>query len=334
MHAPLRRPVVALLLYEDIGPFQLAGPLLVFGCSGLGQAHADLRMYSVHSGHIRTLAGFEIDTAGDLDALADADVVMVPGWHSADTPVPEPLRHSLRKAHARGAYVVGLCLGVFVLAEAGLLAERQATTHWARTALLAQRHPDIRLAPNRLYTSDERVWTSAGGASAIDVCLLLLRKLCGPEIATEVARRIVSAPHREGVQQQQLGCPMAQTDTDRRVRGILDWAGAHLHENIGLDTLARAVGLSVRAFTRRFRLITGTTYGKWQLHQRLQLAQRLLQSTDHTVEDISAQVGFATSTSLRQHFRRRYGQTPSQYREAERRLTQQASDSGADRQAA
>lgn len=312
----LHRPVVTLLLYENIGPFHLAGPLLVFGYSGFGTAYVDIKMCAIRPGTIRTLAGFDIQATGDLDALASADVVVVPGWHSVDVPVPEPLKQALRRAHAHGAHVIGLCLGVFVLAQSGLLAGRRATTHWSRAELLARRYPDIKLQPGVLYTSDERVWTCAGGASAIDVCLLLLRKLCGPTIVTEVAQRIVSAPHREGGQRQQLTRPIARTDADRRVRSVLDWIGANLHENAGLEAVAGKAGLSVRAFTRHFRQITGTTYAQWHLHQRLQLAQQLLRDTDHTVEDVAEKVGFATGTSLRQHFRRHFGQTPTQYREA------------------
>ena len=333
--ASLHRPVVALLLYENVGPFHLAGPLLVFGYSGFGTAYADIRMCAIHPGIVPTLSGFDIEATGGLDALARADVVVVPGWHSVDAPVPEPLRQALRRAHAHGAHVVGLCLGVFVLAQAGLLAGRRATTHWSRTALLARHHPDVELQPDVLYTSDERVWTCAGGASAIDICLQLLRKLCGPAIAAEVAQRIVSAPHREGGQQQRLGRPIARTDADRRVRRVLDWISANLHENATLDALAAQAGLSVRAFTRHFRQITGTTYAQWHLHQRLQLAQQLLRDTDDTVEAISEKVGFATSTSLRQHFRRRYGLAPRQYREGRRHPAPPTNpDGGPGRQAA
>jgi len=329
-----RRPVVALLLYENIGPFHLAGPLLVFGYSGFGTSCIDIRMCAVAPGMIHTLAGFDINATGDLEALTKADAVVVPGWHSVDTPVAAPLKQALHKAHALGAHIVGLCLGVFVLAGAGLLAGRRATTHWARVPLLAERHPDIRLQPDVLYPVEDRLWTSAGGASAIDICLQLLRKLCGPAVATEVARRIVSAPQREGAQQQRLGSPIVRTDVDRKVRGTLDWVSLHLHEAIGLEAAAARTGLSVRAFTRHFRRITGTTYGQWQLHQRLLLAQQLLHGTDHTVEEIAEKVGFATGTSLRQHFRRRFGQTPGQYREAAPSHGQHGPDGGSGRRAA
>lgn len=331
---PQRRPVVALLLYENIGPFHLAGPLLVFGYSGFGTAYVNIRMCATTPGTIRTMAGFNISATDDLEALATADVVVVPGWHSVDAPVPEPLRRALHRAHAQGAHIVGLCLGVFVLAGTGLLAGRRATTHWARMPLLAERHPGIRLQPDVLYTVEDRLWTSAGGASAIDICLQLLRKLCGPAVATEVAQRIVSAPQREGAQQQRLGSPIVRTDTDRRVRGTLDWVSFHLHEAMGLETVAARAGLSVRAFTRHFRRITGTTYGQWQLHQRLLLAQQLLHGTDHTVEEIAEKVGFATGTSLRQHFRRRFGQTPGQYREAAPDHGQHGPDGGPGQRAA
>lgn len=326
--------MVALLLYENIGSFHLAGPLLVFGYSGFGTAYVDIRMCATTPGTIRTMAGFNINATDDLEALATADVVVVPGWHSVGTPVPKPLKCALQRAHAQGAHIVGLCLGVFVLADGGLLAGRRATTHWTRAPLLAERHPDIQLQPDVLYTVEDRLWTCAGGASAIDICLQLLKKLCGPTVATEVAQRIVSAPQREGAQQQRLSRPIVQTDADRKVRGTLDWVSIHLHEAIGLEAVADRAGLSVRAFTRHFRQITGTTYGQWQLHQRLLLAQQLLHSTDYTVEEIAEKVGFATGTSLRQHFRRRFGQTPTQYRETAVSTTPVRPDRGPGRQAA
>ena len=314
-------PVVALLIYDGIGPFHIAGPLLVFGYSGFGHAYVDIDMCALTAGTVRTLAGFEIHAAHDLRRLEHADVIVVPGWHDVDAPVPAALAAALRKAHARGAQIIGLCLGVFVLAEAGLLGGRQATTHWARSADFALRYPQIRLMPDMLYVRDGQVWTAAGGASAIDVCLLLLKELCGLAVATEVAQRIVSAPQRHGGQQQLIERPLPAGKADGKMQELLNWASEHPQERPSIKELAERAHMSVRSFTRHFRRITGTTFVQWQLHQRLLLAQRLLRSTSHTVEQIAAQTGFPTSTSLRQHFRLQYGLTPRQYRAGASRAT-------------
>lgn len=308
------RPLIALLLHEGIAPFHMAGALMVFGSNGFGTPPARLAICAPTPGVIRTEAGFEINITQGLSTLAQADAVLLPGWPSMQTPVPEPLRQALRAAQARGAYLVGLCMGVLPLAESGLLEGHAATTHWARVAALSGRYPHARLQAERLYTTDGRIWTCAGGASAIDLCLHLLECLCGPQVAAQVARRIVSAPQRHGRQAQMLGQPVTGTPADARLREVLDWVLGNLHQNLGLQAVAQRAGLSVRAFTREFQRATGTSYGQWQLHQRLLRAQELLRATEDTVESIATQVGFATSASLRQHFMRQYSMTPRAYR--------------------
>lgn len=315
-HGPsgLGRPLVALLVHEGIGPFHLTGPLLVFGDNAFGPSPARLVMCTPQPGLIRTMAGFEIKVAPGLEVLQQADAVLLPGWPSMETPVPEPLRQAVRQAHARGAHLVGLCMGVLVLAQAGLLDERAATTHWARVDALSGRFPNVKLAADQLYTHDGRIWTCAGGASGVDVCLHLLRHLCGPVAAAEVARRIVSAPLRQGAQAQQLARPVAHTQAAGRLHEALDWARQHLDEYPGLADMARRAGLSVRAFTRSIQRTMGTSWGRWLLHQRLLRAQELLSTTEDTVDAIATQVGFASAASLRQHFRGHLGVTPREYR--------------------
>lgn len=308
------RPLVALLLHDGIGPFHMAGALLTFGANGIGTPTARFAVCALEPGLIRTEAGFEIKVTQGLEVLAQADAVLLPGWPSMETPVPEALRLALRAAHARGAFLVGLCMGVLPLVEVGLLEGHAATTHWARVQSLVNRYPGAHLQAEQLYTTEGRVWTCAGGASAIDLCLHLLGRLCGSHAATQVARYIVSAPQRLGRQAQTLTQPVVGTPADARLREVLDWVLKNLHENLGIDAVARRAGLSVRAFTRGFRQAMGTTYGQWQLHQRLSRAQALLRGSEDPVESIATQVGFATAASLRQHFRRWYGLTPREYR--------------------
>jgi len=202
-----------------------------------------------------------------------------------------------------------------VLADAGLLDGRRATTHWAAAQAFAQRYPTVMLDADVLYVEDGPILTSAGTAAGIDCCLHLLRQRYGGEIANRVARRLVTPPHRQGGQAQFIEQPLPAHPRDSRLADLLDWVRAHLDQPHSLDSLAARALMSRRTFTRHFRHITGTTVGDWLLGERLALSQRLLETTDQPVERIAALAGFGSPVSLRQHFGRAFGVSPSAWRQ-------------------
>ncbi|RAS37880.1 helix-turn-helix domain-containing protein [Paraburkholderia bryophila] len=310
------RHVVAVVAFDRISPFHLAVPCVVFGedRSDGGLPDFDFRVCAAETGPLTTTAGFSIAVTHGLEALADADTIIVPSWRDPDETPPAELLAALRAAHARGTQLVGLCLGAFVLAAAGILDGRPASTHWACADDFARRYPRVRLDPDVLYVDDGNVLTSAGTAAGLDCCLHVLRKMCGAEVANYVARRLVVSPHRQGGQAQYVQQPIPPNLRGDRLSGLLDWVSGNLDVPHTLDTLAARALMSRRTFTRRFRLATGTTVGAWLLAQRLARAQQLLESSDESVEAIAAIAGFGSTASLRQHFAEAFCTSPSAWR--------------------
>ncbi len=307
---------IAVIAFDDISPFHLSIPCEVFGTarSAAGVPRFTLRICAVQAGPLATSAGFSITVPYGLEGLIGADTVIVPGWPDVHVLPPEPLLAALRVAHERGACLVGLCLGSFVLAAAGLLDGRPATTHWLRAPELARRYPQLQVNPEVLYVDHGDVVTSAGVAAGIDCCLHLLGKWCGAEIASRVARRMVVPLHRQGGQAQYIELPLSVGMEDERLSAVLDWARLHLDQPLDVDTLAGQARMSRRTFTRRFRKANGTTVSDWLRHQRLALAQRLLETTDQPIELVATRAGFGSSVSLRQQFREVLRISPSSYR--------------------
>jgi transcriptional regulator GlxA family with amidase domain len=310
------RHVVAVVAFDRISPFHLSVPCVVFGEDrrGGGVPAFDFRVCAAQTGPLATTAGFSIAVTHGLEALADAHTIIVPSWRDPDEAPPAALLDALRAAHARGALLVGLCLGAFVLAAAGILDGRPASTHWAWADDFARRYPRVRLDPDVLHVDDGNVLTSAGTAAGLDCCLHVLRKICGARVANHVARRLVVSPHRQGGQAQYVQQPILPNPRGDRLSGLLDWVSGNLAAPLTLDTLAARALMSRRTFTRRFRLATGTTVGAWLLAQRLALAQQLLESTDESVEAIAASAGFGSAASLRQHFADAFRRSPSAWR--------------------
>jgi transcriptional regulator GlxA family with amidase domain len=309
-------PRVAVVAFDGISPFHLSVPCLVFGeeRDRDGRHRYRLEVCAASPGTLRTNAGFALRVARGLAALRTADLVIVPSWHDALAPAPPALLRALRAAHRRGARIVGLCLGAFVLAEAGLLDGRRATTHWQLVPEFRRRHPAVELQPEVLYVDEGDVVTSAGTAAGLDCCLHLLRRDHGADAANRAARRMVVAPHRQGGQAQYIEQPVRQAPERDRLSPLLQWMVAHLHEAQTLDVLAERALMSRRNFTRRFREATGATVHAWLKHQRLALAQRLLEQGQHPIEDVAAQAGFGSAVSLRQHFAAAFRVSPSAYR--------------------
>jgi transcriptional regulator GlxA family with amidase domain len=307
---------VAIVAFEGISPFHLSVPCMVFGEDrrALGVPLFNTLVCAAEAKALRTSVGFDIEVKHGLTAIRDADIVIVPSWHDTNVRPPQALLDALRHAHRRGARMVGLCLGAFVLAEAGLLDGKTATTHWGWASAFSARFPQVRLDPNVLYIDEGRVLTSAGTAAGLDCCLYLLRQLCGAELANRVARRLVVAPHRQGGQAQFIEQPLPSSHQDERLAHVFTWLAEHLRQTHSVDALAERAAMSRRTFTRHFRLATGTTLVQWLLHQRLALAQRLLETSQRNIEIIASECGFGSALSLRQHFNAAFNTTPSAYR--------------------
>lgn len=305
---------VAIVAFDQIRPFHLAVPCAVFGEPSGAEPLFDVRVCAAESGELRSQIGFSVSTRYGLRELERAAIVVIPSWRDAHEPAPPLLLAALRRAHRRGALIVGLCLGAFVVAEAGLLDGRGATTHWRWASLFAQRFPHIRLDPEVLYVDEGDVVTSAGTAAGIDCCLHVVRQRCGAEAAARIARTLVVPPHRQGSQAQYIDRPVLTTSSEGPLSKTLSWMSRHLDQPHSLDALAAKALMSRRNFTRHFRQHTGTTVGAWLLGQRLALAQRLLETTAQPIERIAERAGFGTALSLRQHFNHAFHTTPSTYR--------------------
>jgi AraC family transcriptional regulator, transcriptional activator FtrA len=250
-----------------------------------------------------------------VNALSRADTVIVPG--RGLRPPPAELLAALRRAQQRGARIVSFCTGAYVLAEAGLLDDRPATTLWTHAERFQARFPAVRLNPGVLYVDDGQVLTSAGNSAAVDLALHILRSDFGADIANTVARHMVAPPHRRGGQAQYVEVPLgADTNTGEVLAATLEWAMSRLDQPLSVKALAAHATLSPRQFTRQFRQATGTTPHQWLLTQRLALAQRLLEGTDNSIEHIAVAAGFGTAAAMRLHFQRALDTSPVAYRRA------------------
>jgi len=307
---------VAVIAFEDISPFHLSVPCMVFGddLARLGVPRYRLLICAERAGLIATMSGFKIEVGHDLSVLAQADTVIMPAWTDPEAAASPALLQALRAAHARGARIAGLCLGTFVLAEAGLLDGRTAATHWVWGDDFERRYPKVKLDRKSLYIDDGDILTSAGTAAAIDCCLHLLRRDHGAEVANRVARRMVVAPHRHGGQAQYIEQPLPERSGSDKLSATLDWAIENLRQPLSLDLLAEKSGMSRRTFTRRFKAKTGATVSEWLLNHRLAAAQRLLETGRLAVDRIAEDVGFGSSVSFRQHFTHAFAISPSAYR--------------------
>ncbi|QDP77595.1 helix-turn-helix domain-containing protein [Nocardia otitidiscaviarum] len=310
--------VIAVVAFDGINPFHLSVPCLVFGAEQPSSElpPVEVRVCTPDAAPIVTTAGFTVSTGFGLEEIADAAMVIVPSWPDPELAAPTEILTAIRTAHDRGARVVGLCLGAFVVADTGLLNGRPAATHWKWAEVFARRFPQVLLDRESLYVDDGDIVTSAGTTAAIDTCLHLLRGQHGAELANRVARRLVMPPHRAGGQAQFIEHPLPPTDSEHPLAATLHWTIEHLNEDLTVDRLAAHAAMSRRTFTRHFRKTMGTGAGDWIATQRVALAQRLLETTDLTVERIAERCGFGSAVTMREQFARTLGTTPSAYRGA------------------
>lgn len=310
----MKNQKIAVVAFNQISPFHLSVPCLVFSESLPVNPGLELRVCAFEASPLITSAGFSIVVDHGLEALETAQTVIVPSWRDPNERPPQPLLDALVAAHRRGAQLVGLCLGAFVLAEAGLLEGRKATTHWAWAQDFAKRFPGVQLDADVLYVDDDRILTSAGTSAGLDCCLHLLRQQYDTATANRIARQLVMPPHRQGGQAQFIEQPLPATSRDSRLSSLLDWMRAHLHEQHSLDSLAEKSLMSRRTFTRHFRQLTGTTVNDWLLRERLALCQRLLETTHQSIDHIANITGFGSPVSLRLHFGKMFKVSPTAWR--------------------
>ena len=308
-------PRVVALAYDGLCAFEFACTAEVFGLPRpeFGDGWYRFETCSRDGRSVRGQYGTRMSVGGGLERLAEAGTILIPGWQGKDVPVPDEIIAALVGAHGRGARLLSICSGSFVLAATGLLDGRRATTHWQYSESLQGRYPRIRVDPDVLYVDEGRVLTSAGSAAGLDLCLHLVRRDFGAGIANQVARRLVIAPHRDGGQAQFLDRPV-----DRRERGplsvVLERVQKNIDQPVSIREMAGWAAMSERTFVRRFRAATGMTPGGWITHQRLARARDLLERSSLSMDEVATRSGLGTAMTLRHHFRNRIGVSPAEYR--------------------
>lgn len=321
---------VAVVITPGFSPFHFSVPCILFGNAMPDPQLFNVEICAEQPGTVLSDIGLSMNVEHGLERLAIADIIIVPFWHNPDERPAQALLDALTNAWQRGAEVVGLCLGTYVLAYAGLLDHHRAATHWEYECDFSARFPAVHLDSNSLYTCDERLITSAGTAAGIDCCLNIIRQHYGAAVANRVARRMVVPPYREGGQAQFIARPLPENTRDAKVNALMDHLRRNLDQPHDLDSLARVVNMSRRTLTRHFLKATGTTLGEWLNAERLQRSQELLETSDNSIESVAAMAGFPSPISFRQSFKARFGVSPSEWRRTFRGPAQVALDHGGD----
>ncbi len=312
---------VAVLLFDRPAMFETSVAIEVWGNDRTAQGvpYSEVRLCSNEGPTLRVDVGFDLTVRHGLEALSWADTIVLPNGHRPmpATEYDTEAIAALVAAHERGARLLSFCSGAFALAATGLLDGRSATTHWTYAKQFQARHPSIEMQPDVLYVGGDRLYTSAGTSAAIDLCLHLVRQDWGADVANTIARRMVVPPHRDGGQAQYVEQPMpVSDDVDGDLRAVLQWVEGNLDRQLTVDELARRAAMTPRTFARRFKGATGTTPLQWILHQRVAVAQRMLETSTATIDEIAISCGFGSAAGLRQHFTKVVGSTPSAYRSA------------------
>lgn len=308
-------PLVVIAAYDNLCTFEFGCAFEVFGLSRpeMGAGWYRCMTAGVEPGPIRGAGGLLVSPNGGLELFEQADTVVIPGWRGPKAKAPRLFLEALQKAHANGTRLVSICGGAFVLAEAGLLAGRRATTHWHHAGKLAATYPDIDVEPHSLYTDEDDILTSAGSAAGLDLCIHVVRKDFGAKAANSVARRLVVAAHREGGQKQFIERPVAPHATTR-LSALLDMIRGNLAQRWTIQRMAQEASMSVRSLHRHIREATGAAPGEWLQNERLARARELLEETTLPISIIAANVGLGTATNFRNHFGAAMGLSPAAYR--------------------
>jgi transcriptional regulator GlxA family with amidase domain len=320
VHDKAAKPVrhVAIVVFDGVELLEMAVANDVFGTDITAADGRPLYRVSICAAApaVRTAAGFTMQVTNGLDVARGAHTIIVPPTESLEHQVPAAVFDTLRAASDEGKRILSLCTGAFVLAEAGLLDGHTATTHWTQCAELARRYPKVRVDPKPLYVDEGNLLTAAGSAASLDLCLHVVQRDHGAEVANQVARDLVVPLHRPGGQAQYIETPLPPEAEADLFSDTLSWLRAHLDEPVEVNDLAHRATMSPRTFARRFVASTGTTPHQWILRERLRLAQRLLETTDLPVEAVARNSGFGTPDNLRKHFARAVRTTPQAYRRA------------------
>ncbi|OHC50559.1 transcriptional regulator FtrA [Rhodanobacter soli] len=308
-------PLVVALVYDGLCGFEFACAAEVFGLPRpeLQPGWYRFETCAAERGALRAQHGLRVVADGRLDRLAEAGTIIIPGWKGIDVPVPARVLDALREAHARGARLLSICSGSFVLAATGLLDGRRATTHWRYAAALQRMYPRITVDPAVLYVDEGQLLTSAGSAAGLDLCLHLVRRDHGPDVANQVARRLVIPPHRDGGQAQFVERPVLRCEVNALSK-VIDSMHRRLATHQSIAELAAMAAMSERSFMRRFKEATGMSPADWLISARVDRARELLEGSPLSVEAIAGECGFGSAITLRHHFRRKLGISPSAYK--------------------
>lgn len=306
---------IAVLALDGVIGFDLTTPLEAFGRTRLPDGRSPYRLRVCAPSEEVDAGAFTIRAPWGLEALEEADTIIVPGVAAPATPPPDVLA-ALRRAAEAGTRIASICAGAFTLAAAGLLDGRRATTHWAAAGYLAERYPAVKVDPDVLYVHDGQILTSAGAAAGLDLCLYMIRCDHGSAVAADAARLSVMALEREGGQAQFIVHEQPPTPRGSVLEPVLRWMEDNSGRDLTLEEIAAHAGMSTRTLNRRFREQTGTTPLQWLHRARIRRAQHLLETTTHPVDRIAAQVGFGSPTAFRDRFKRVAGLSPNAYRRA------------------
>ncbi|WP_188196321.1 GlxA family transcriptional regulator [Nonomuraea sp. SYSU D8015] len=308
--------IVAVLALDKVIPFDLSTPIEVFTRTRLPDGRPAYRVRIAGATPAVDAGAFTLQPPWGLDSLRDADTIILPGCADPTAPVPDDVLDALRQAAANGTRIASICAGAFILAATGLLDGLRATTHWLATGLLADLHPAVDVDPDVLYVDNGQFLTSAGAAAGLDLCLHLIRRDHGSAVAADAARLSVMPLEREGGQAQFIVHDRPPTPRGSILEPVLRWMDDNAAKDLTLGDIAAYAGMSTRTLNRRFREQTGTTPLQWLLRARIRQAQYLLEATDHPVDRIAGQVGFGSSSTFRDRFRRIVGTNPHTYRAA------------------
>lgn len=307
---------IALVAFKGISAFHLSVPCMVFQDIFVGQSSRfNLKICAEHGIQFETGSGFEVVIENDLKAIDEADIVIIPSWPNELPKPSQELIEALQHHSKQDKLLVGLCLGSYVLASAGVLDGKRATTHWAFAEQFQQLFPLVEFDPNPLFIEHETIITSAGIAASLDCCLHIVRRFCGSELANELARNMVTAPFRAGGQQQYIPAPISKkAPTETSLSRVIEQVEQSLNQSHSLDEVAQRCAMSKRTFTRQFKATYGCTFGEWLQNQRLVLSQRLLETTQSSIPQVAELAGFGSESVFRKHFKSAFHVSPTQWR--------------------
>ncbi len=311
---PEPNPKVCILAYDNLCLFEFSQAVEVFAKKRENVENwYNTSIIAAEPGEIRSEGGVVVTAPYDLSYIIDASLIIIPGWRKPNAPISAELKQALQKANENGARIASICSGAFVLAQAGLLSGKMVTTHWQYSTVFKELHPDVILNTDILYNYDDNILTSAGAAAGLDLCLHIVRSDYGAEIANMVARKLVVPAHRDGSQSQYISRPI-ELAYKSNIANLLDIVRENLDKDWNIDKLAKTANISARTLQRRFKNATGQSPHNWLTYERIELAKEILETTDLNIQEIADITGLRTPETMRHHFNRMVGISPTRYR--------------------